>query len=164
MWKRLQNVYSQIKQTRLKPLTRPVWQPPLLHPVSYQPPTHRRLLVFPVCASSSVKTPLSSQVGNRYSLLPSMCFPASCPLCFSWEHHAVFQLQWRLALSRLQIQGNHLMTRSIISSPTNDPTNFYYRITGDSKERNTVLPPVRQLNVSDLLCTDLTEVYCWKVF
>ncbi len=23
--------------------------------------------------------------------------------------------------------------------------------------------PVRQLNVSDLLSTDLTEVYCWKV-
>ncbi len=53
------------------------------------------------------------------------------------------------------------MTRSIISSPTNAPTNFYYHITGDSKERNTVLPPVRQLNVSDLLRTDLTE-YCWR--
>ncbi len=51
-----------------------------------------------------------------------------------------------------------------ISSPTNAPTNFYYRITGDSKERNTVLPPIRQLNVLDLLRTDLTEVYCWKVF
>ncbi len=49
MWKRLQNVYSHIKQTRLKPLTHPIWQLPLLHPVSYQPPTHRRLLSFPVC-------------------------------------------------------------------------------------------------------------------
>ncbi len=64
MWKRLQNVYSQIKQTRLKPLTHPIWQPPPLHPVSYQPPTHRRLLPFPVCAFIMVKTPLSSQVGN----------------------------------------------------------------------------------------------------
>jgi hypothetical protein len=51
MWKRLQNVYSQIKQTQL--LSQPIWQPPLLYPVSYQPPTHRRLLVFPVCVSSS---------------------------------------------------------------------------------------------------------------
>ncbi len=48
MWKRLHNVYSQIKQTRLKPLSQPIWQPPPLHPVSYQPPTHRRLLAFPV--------------------------------------------------------------------------------------------------------------------
>ncbi len=48
MWKRLQNVYSQIKQTRLKPLTLPTWQPPPLNPVSYQPPTHRRNLPFPV--------------------------------------------------------------------------------------------------------------------
>jgi hypothetical protein len=50
MWKRLQNVYSQMKQTRLKPLSQDIWQPPPLHPVSYQPPTHRRLLAFPVCA------------------------------------------------------------------------------------------------------------------
>ena len=49
MWKRLQNVYSQMKQTRLKPLSQDIWQPPPLHPVSYQPPTHRRLLAFPVC-------------------------------------------------------------------------------------------------------------------
>ena len=50
MWKRLQNVYSQMKHTRLKPLSQVIWQPPPLHPVSYQPPTHRRLLAFPVCA------------------------------------------------------------------------------------------------------------------
>ena len=37
---------------------------------------------------------------------------------------------------------------------------FYDHITGDCKERNNVLHPVRQLNVSDLLCTDLTKVYC----
>ncbi len=48
MWKRLQNVYSQIKPTRLKTLTHPIWQPPPLHPVSYQPTTHRRILPFPV--------------------------------------------------------------------------------------------------------------------
>ena len=39
-----------MKQTRLKPLSQDIWQPPPLHPVSYQPPTHRRLLAFPVCA------------------------------------------------------------------------------------------------------------------
>ncbi len=49
IWKRLQNVYSQIKKNRLNPLSQPIWQPPTLHPVSYQPPTHRRLLEFPVC-------------------------------------------------------------------------------------------------------------------
>jgi hypothetical protein len=47
MWKRLQNVWSQINQIRLKPLSQPIWQPPPLHPVSYQPTTHRRLLPFP---------------------------------------------------------------------------------------------------------------------
>jgi hypothetical protein len=51
------------------------------------------------------------------------------------------------------------MARSIVSSPTNAPTNFYYHMTGDSKESNTVLPSVRQLSVSDLLRTDLTQVY-----
>ena len=39
-----------MKQTRLKQLSQTIWQPPPLHPVSYQPPTHRRLLAFPVCA------------------------------------------------------------------------------------------------------------------
>jgi hypothetical protein len=43
MWKRLQNVYSQMKHTRLKSLSQVIWQPPPLDPVSYQPPTHRRL-------------------------------------------------------------------------------------------------------------------------
>ncbi len=46
MWKHLQNVYSQIKTTRLNPLSQSIWQPTPLHPVSYQPPTHRRLLPF----------------------------------------------------------------------------------------------------------------------
>jgi hypothetical protein len=56
MWKRLQNVYSQIKQARLKPLSQPIWQPPVLHPFSYQPPTHRRILVFPVPVTLSVSS------------------------------------------------------------------------------------------------------------
>ncbi len=49
MWKRLQNVYSQIKHTRLNPLSHPIYKLPSLHPVSYKAPTHRRILVFPVC-------------------------------------------------------------------------------------------------------------------
>ncbi len=49
IWKRLQNVCSQIKQRRPNPLSWPIWQPPPLYPFSYQPPTHRRLLPFPVC-------------------------------------------------------------------------------------------------------------------
>ena len=36
---------------------------------------------------------------------------------------------------------------------------FYDDIPGDAKERNTVLPPVKQLNVSYLLSTDLKKVY-----
>ncbi len=53
MWKRLQNVYSKIKQTRPKPLSQTIWQPPPLNPVSYQPSTHRRLLALPVCVIAS---------------------------------------------------------------------------------------------------------------
>ena len=45
----LQNVYSQIKQTRLKPLTKSISQPPPPNPFSYQPPANRSLLAFPVC-------------------------------------------------------------------------------------------------------------------
>ncbi len=40
------NVYSQIKQTRLKPLNQSIWQPPPLHSLSYQPPDHRGALAF----------------------------------------------------------------------------------------------------------------------
>ncbi len=36
---------------------------------------------------------------------------------------------------------------------------FYDSIPGDAKERNTVVPPVQQLNVSYLLSTDLRKVY-----
>jgi hypothetical protein len=49
MWKRLQTFTLKSNKTRLKPLSQSIWQPPLRHPVSYQPPTHRRTLVFPVC-------------------------------------------------------------------------------------------------------------------
>jgi hypothetical protein len=50
MWKCLPNDYSHIKQTRLKSLSQSVWQPTPRCPFfSYQPPSHRRLLVFPVC-------------------------------------------------------------------------------------------------------------------
>ncbi len=43
------------------------------------------------------------------------------------------------------------MVRSIISSPTNAPTNFYYRITGDSKERNTVHKHEYEYHTSEVM-------------
>jgi hypothetical protein len=68
MRKRLQNVYSQIKQTRLKPLTYPIWQPRLNHLLCNLSPTNLLPTVvyfrFLYVPSSSMKTPLSSQVGN----------------------------------------------------------------------------------------------------
>jgi hypothetical protein len=45
--------------------------------------------------------------------------------------------------------------RALIRNVHVFPVNFYDGITGDSNQRNTVLPPVKQLNVSDLLSTDL---------
>jgi hypothetical protein len=46
----LQNVHSQIKQTRLnlRSRTQSIWQPPPPHPFSCQLPVHRRVLPFPV--------------------------------------------------------------------------------------------------------------------
>ncbi len=61
---RLQNVYSQIKQARLKPLSKPISQPAPSPPSSCQPPDTVDYLRFLYVSSSSVKTPLSSQVGN----------------------------------------------------------------------------------------------------
>ena len=61
---RLQNVYSQIKQSRLKPLSKPISQPAPSPPSSYQPPDTVDYLRFLYVSSSAVKTPLSSQVGN----------------------------------------------------------------------------------------------------
>ena len=101
---RLQNVYSQIKEDRLKPLSEGIWQPPPPHPSSYQVPTtgvscicHHHLWRL-LCRHKSV---------IWYWLMTSMCLQGPCPWFFSWEHHAVFQMKKRLALSRLQMQGNH---------------------------------------------------------
>ena len=52
------------KQARLKPLSKPISQPPPSPPSSYQPPDTVDYLCFLYVSSSSVKTPLSSQVGN----------------------------------------------------------------------------------------------------
>ena len=52
------------KQARLKPLSKPISQPPPSPPSSYQPPDTVDYLRFLYVSSSSVKTPLSSQVGN----------------------------------------------------------------------------------------------------
>jgi hypothetical protein len=61
---RLQNVYSQIKEVRLNPLSKPISQPPSPYPVSYQPPDVTVEYLFFLYVSSSSKTPLSSQVDN----------------------------------------------------------------------------------------------------
>ena len=74
------------------PLSKPMWQPPPPHPSSYQAPTTVGYLRFLYVPSSSVKTPLSSQVGNFvlidafnvisrvlsmvFFLRASCCFPA----------------------------------------------------------------------------------------
>ncbi len=58
------NVYSQIKQVRLKPLSKPISQPGTSSPSSYQPPPTVDYLSFFYVSSSSVKTTLSSQVDN----------------------------------------------------------------------------------------------------
>ncbi len=52
------------KQVRLKPLSKPISQPPPSPPSSYQPSDTVDYLRFLYVLSSSVKTPLSSQVGN----------------------------------------------------------------------------------------------------
>ena len=80
------------KHARLKPLSKPISQPPPSPPSSYQPPDTVDYLRFLYVSSSSVKTPLSSQVGNVglidvfnvlsrvlsmvLFLRPSCCFPA----------------------------------------------------------------------------------------
>jgi hypothetical protein len=52
------------KQVRLKSLSKPISQPPPSPPSSYQPPDTVDYLCFLYVSSSSVKTPLSSQVDN----------------------------------------------------------------------------------------------------
>ncbi len=103
---RLQNVYSQIKQYRLKPLSKPISQPAPSPPSSYQPPDTVDYLRF-LYVSWWWRLLCHHKSATSYWLMPSVCFPGSCPWSFSWEHHAVFQLRRRLALSRLQMQGNH---------------------------------------------------------
>ena len=58
------NVYSQIKQARPNPLSKLTSQPPPSPPSSYQPPDTVDDMCFLNVSSSSVNTPLSSQVGN----------------------------------------------------------------------------------------------------
>jgi hypothetical protein len=89
-----------------------------------------------------MKTPLSSQVGNLVFIPAFNVLSSVLSIVFFLRDSSCFPA---------------------ISALTNAPTTFYEHITGDSKEKNTVLPPVRQLNVSDLLCMDLTKVYCCKV-
>ena len=78
MWKRLQNVYSQknVKTFTTRLLTNQTNQTK-----ATESHHHRWILI---CHHKSA---------IWYWFLPSMCFPASCPWSFSWDHHAVFQLK-----------------------------------------------------------------------
>ena len=73
MWKRLQNVYSQIKQNRLKPLGQPIWQPPPLY-------------------CTPVTTPFSSQVGNLVFIHPGTRTSSLCRSCYQFR--LIFILDW----------------------------------------------------------------------
>ncbi len=129
MWERLHNVYLQIKQSRLKPLSQPIWQPPPLHPVSYQPPTHRRLLPFPVRAFI---------IGEDSFVITSRQFGIhSCLQCaFQRLVHSAF-LEIIMLFSSCSKDSLYPASRSraTILSPVlsyrlqNAPTNFYYHIT-----------------------------------
>ena len=114
---------------------------------------------FLYVSSSSVKTPLSSQVGNLVFIPAFNVFSSVLSIVFFLRASYCFPaaVKTRSIPPPDPGQPSYGPFYHILS---NVPTNFYYRITGDSKERNTVLPPVRQLNVSVLLSTDLTEVYC----
>ncbi len=169
MWKRLQNVYSQMKHTRLKPLSQFIWQPPPLHPVSYQPPTHRRLLVFPACGLINEEFEGFLHVRSIVSHLHVHTREQSVN-----QHNLVTWSRKRALILPNPIPSELLLARQCASklqtelhSTASQPWRIFRRLIWShnrwSKESNTVLPPVRQLNVSDLLRTDLTKVYCWKV-
>ncbi len=71
--------------TELKPLSQSIWQPPLRHPVSYQPPTHRRSLVFPVCVFI---------IGEDFFVITSRQFFLLSKKFWVWFSHT---LTWRWA-------------------------------------------------------------------
>ena len=173
MWKRLQNVYSQMKHTRLKPLSQVIWQPPPLHPVSYQPPTHRRLLAFPVCGFIIEEFEGFFDVRSIVSHLHVHTREHSVN-----QHNFVAWSSKRALILPNPIPSELLLFARRIASPVcftfpngtalnSISTKTYFPSTHMIAWRwfqvEKYSPPVRQLNVSDLLRTDLTKVYCWKV-
>ncbi len=163
MWKRLQNVYSQIKQNRLKPLSQSIWQPPPLYPVSYQPPTHRSYLCFLyvshhrwrlLCHHKST-IGIHSYLQCDFQSLVHSDFLEIIILSSSWSKDSLYPDPGPGQPSYhpfYHIRSNERSNELLLS---------YDRWFQGEKYRSP--PPVRQLNVSDLLRTDLTEVYCWKV-
>ncbi len=119
-------------------------------------------LCFLYVPSSSVKTPLSSKVGNlvfipafhvlssvlsiMLFLRASCCFPAATKTC-----------------SIPPPDQGQPSYRPFYHISSNERSNELLWSHNRWLESNTVLPPVRQLNVSDELRTDLNKVYCWKV-
>ncbi len=77
---RLQNVYSQIKQAWLKPLSKSISQPAPWTPSSYQTPDtviYLRFLYVSSSGEDSFKCHHKSV--TSYWLMSWMCFPGSCP-------------------------------------------------------------------------------------
>ena len=124
-------------------------------------------LCFLFVSSSSVKTLSSSH--HKSAIWFSFFFPPSKNLKVSVEDFEGFLDVGKKHCQSLTSTKNnvdsvlHIFKRNYTQHHLNYDVfvvDFYDRITGDSKEGNTVLPPVRQLNVSDLLCTDLYKAYC----
>ena len=84
-----------------------MWQPHPPHPSSYQAPTTVGYLRFLYVSSSTVKTPLSSQVGNLVLIDAFNVVSRVLSIVFFLRASCCFKLKKRLALSRLQMQGNH---------------------------------------------------------
>jgi hypothetical protein len=115
------------------------------HPFSYQPPTHRRLLVFPVCVIIiGWRLLCHHKSAFWYSFLSSICFVLSCPWSFSWDHHDVFQLKSRLVLSLLQM----VKTLSIPSPDTLPSSSPDFGPTGKHLERIITYLGVQSDNVA----------------
>jgi hypothetical protein len=156
-----------MKQTRLKPLSQAIWQP--LPTVGYLcflfvPSSSKNLKSFLMFEALSVtfmwthgKTVSTSTISlseevNENSYCPTP-YPASHKLLLPCAKNSVTAI---LHISKRNCAQQHL-NHDVFT------VDLYCRRTGDPKYRNTVVPPVRQLNVSDFLRTDFNKVYCWKV-
>ena len=99
------------------PLSQSIWQPPPLHPFSYKPPDHRRVLAFPECTiigeDSFVITSRQFGVGSclqcAFQRLVHGPFLESIMLFSSWKqdslYHACSSAAWQASRSLLYKAG-----------------------------------------------------------